>query len=153
MRNFTAAHPSLHFETWVRVKLLATNKNTEVRIIDRGPFVKGRIIDLSRAAADEIGLVRPGTAKVRITVIDPPKAYLRGKHFTVQVSSLPDKSRNTKTLPSATAPPTPPAVTPKPGASSSAANPHPSPPSASSNAFWTNSPTPSSSPSTWNKVP
>ena len=93
MNKFTAAHPTLPFETWVRVKLLSTNKNTDVRIIDRGPFVKGRIIDLSRAAASEIGLLRSGTGKVRITVIDPPRDYLRGRHFTVQVSSLPDKAR------------------------------------------------------------
>ena len=73
MEQFTAAHPSLPFETWVRVRLLATKKETEVRITDRGPFVKGRIIDLSRAAARDIELLRAGTAKVRVTVIAPPK--------------------------------------------------------------------------------
>ncbi len=93
MEKSTAAHPSLPFETWVRVRLLATNKFTDVRVIDRGPFVKGRIIDLSRAAARDIDLLRPGVAKVRVTVIDPPKSYLRGRHFTVQVSSLPNSSR------------------------------------------------------------
>ncbi|MFN0103518.1 MAG: septal ring lytic transglycosylase RlpA family protein [Bryobacteraceae bacterium] len=93
MERFTAAHPSLPFETWLRVRHLANDKNTEVRITDRGPFVKGRIIDLSRAAAREIDLLRAGTAKVRITVIDPPKRYLRGRQFTVQVSSAPIKAR------------------------------------------------------------
>lgn len=93
MEQFTAAHPSLPFETWVRVRLLATKKETEVRITDRGPFVKGRIIDLSRAAARDIELLRAGTAKVRVTVIAPPKDYLRGRQFTVQVSSLPAKAR------------------------------------------------------------
>ena len=93
MEHLTAAHPSFPFETWVRVRHLANNKNTEVRITDRGPFVKGRIIDLSRAAAREIDLLRAGTAKVRLTVIPPPKSYLRGRKFTVQVSSLPSKSR------------------------------------------------------------
>ena len=93
MEQFTAAHPSLPFETWVRVRLLATKKETQVRITDRGPFVKGRIIDLSRAAARDIDLLRPGTAKVRVTVIAPPKAYLRGRQFTVQVSSVPGKAR------------------------------------------------------------
>lgn len=93
MEQHTAAHPSLPFESWVRVRSLASNKNTEVRITDRGPFVKGRIIDLSRAAARDIDLIRPGTAKVRLTVIAPPKDYLRGRQFTVQVSSLPDKAR------------------------------------------------------------
>jgi len=93
MELFTAAHPSYPFETWVRVHRLDNGKNTEVRITDRGPFVKGRIIDLSRASAREIDLIRAGVAKVRITVIPPPKSYLRGKRFTVQVSSLPNKER------------------------------------------------------------
>lgn len=93
MEQFTAAHPSLPFETWVRVRLLASSKETEVRITDRGPFVKGRLIDLSRAAARQVDLFRVGTGKVRITVIDPPKQYLRGRQFTVQVSSVPAKAR------------------------------------------------------------
>lgn len=93
MEQFTAAHPSLPFETWVRVRHLGNNKNTDVRITDRGPFVKNRIIDLSRAAAREIDLIRDGTARVRVTVIDPPKTYLRGRQFTVQVSSLAAKDR------------------------------------------------------------
>lgn len=93
MEQFTAAHPSFPFETWVRVRLLSTNKNTDVRITDRGPFVKGRIIDISRAAARDLGLLGPGVAKVRVTVIPPPKQYLRGRQFTVQVSSVPAKAR------------------------------------------------------------
>lgn len=93
MEQFTAAHPSFPFETWVRVRLLSTNKNTDVRITDRGPFVKGRIIDLSRGAARDLGLLGPGVAKVRVTVIPPPKEYLRGRHFTVQVSSVATKAR------------------------------------------------------------
>ena len=93
MEQYTAAHPTLPFESWVRVRLLTTKKETDVRIIDRGPFVKGRIIDLSRAAARDIDMLRAGTAQVRVTVIAPPKAYLRGRQFTVQVSSLPAKDR------------------------------------------------------------
>ena len=93
MERPTAAHPSFPFETWVRVRHLANNKSTDVRITDRGPFVKGRIIDLSRASARDIDLLRAGTAKVRITVIPPPKSYLRGRQFTVQVSSLPARAR------------------------------------------------------------
>ena len=73
MNTFTAAHKSLPFETWVRVKNLSNNKTTEVRITDRGPFVAGRIIDLSRASATQIELIRPGTAKVRIQVIRTPR--------------------------------------------------------------------------------
>jgi len=87
MRAMTAAHPSLPFETWVSVRNLENRKSTEVRITDRGPFVKGRIVDLSRAAAEEIDLVRLGIAKVKLTVIDPPRSYLRGRQFTVQVTT------------------------------------------------------------------
>jgi len=93
MEQYTAAHPTLPFESWVRVRLLTSKKETDVRIIDRGPFVKGRIIDLSRAAARDIDMLRAGTGQVRLTVIAPPRAYLRGRQFTVQVSSLPAKAR------------------------------------------------------------
>lgn len=68
----TAAHPSLPFNVWVTVNNLDNGQQTTVRINDRGPFVKGRIIDLSRAAARAVSMLGPGTAKVRITVIDPP---------------------------------------------------------------------------------
>jgi rare lipoprotein A len=87
MNRFTAAHPALPFETWVNVRNLVNQQQTAVRITDRGPFVKGRIIDLSNAAAKQIDLVRLGVAKVKITVIDPPKDYLRNRQFTVQVST------------------------------------------------------------------
>lgn len=70
--KMTAAHPSLAFNTWVRVSNLDNGLDTTVRINDRGPFVKGRAIDLSRAAAREIAMLGPGTAKVRVVVIDPP---------------------------------------------------------------------------------
>lgn len=93
MEKHTAAHPSLPFESWVRVKRLDIGKETEVRITDRGPFVKGRIIDLSRAAARDLDLIRAGVSKVRVTVIDPPRSYERGRRFTVQVSSLPNEAR------------------------------------------------------------
>lgn len=93
MNKLTAAHPTFPFETWVRVRNETNRKSTDVRIIDRGPFVKGRIIDLSRAAASEIDMIRNGTGKVRVTVIEPPKSYTAGRQFTVQVSSLPDSSR------------------------------------------------------------
>ena len=87
MEQMTAAHPSLPFETWVSVRNPGNRESTQVRIIDRGPFVKGRIIDLSRAAAREIDLVRLGVAKVKLTVIEQPGSYGRGKQFTVQVTT------------------------------------------------------------------
>src|SRR6267142_5825767 len=64
MEKLTAAHRTLPFGTWVRVTNLTNDKSVEVRIIDRGPFVGGRIIDLSHAAAEVIDLVGSGIARV-----------------------------------------------------------------------------------------
>jgi rare lipoprotein A len=65
----TAAHRTLAFGTRVRVTRLDDGRSVEVRINDRGPFVSGRIVDLSEAAARELGLLREGTARVRVDVI------------------------------------------------------------------------------------
>lgn len=69
MEQLTAAHRTLPFDTWVEVTNLENKKHVDVRIIDRGPFVNGRIIDLSLAAAREIDMVTAGVVKVRIKVI------------------------------------------------------------------------------------
>ncbi len=69
MDNLTAAHPSLPFGTRVRVTNLRNGKDVIVRINDRGPFVKGRIIDLSISAAKEIGLIKTGTARVKLEAL------------------------------------------------------------------------------------
>lgn len=69
MHAMTAAHRTLPFQTVVRVHNLDNGRKTRVRVNDRGPFVKGRIIDLSRAAADEINMVGPGTARVRLEIL------------------------------------------------------------------------------------
>jgi rare lipoprotein A len=69
MNELTAAHKSLPFGTRVRVTNLDNGRQVVVRINDRGPFIKGRIIDLSRAAAQKVDLVNAGTARVRIEVI------------------------------------------------------------------------------------
>jgi rare lipoprotein A len=66
LSNFTAAHRTLPFGTSVKVINLDNGKNVVVRINDRGPYQRGRIIDVSPAAAKEIGLFKSGTAKVRI---------------------------------------------------------------------------------------
>jgi rare lipoprotein A len=62
----TAAHKSLPFGTRVKVINLKNNKSVVVRINDRGPFIKGRIIDLTKTAAKEIGMLGDGVAKVKI---------------------------------------------------------------------------------------
>ncbi len=65
----TAAHRSLPFGTKVKVENLKNGKTVVVRINDRGPFVGGRIIDLTKAAARKLGFLETGTASVRLTVL------------------------------------------------------------------------------------
>lgn len=69
MYAMTAAHKTLPMNTVVRVDNLDNGRSTIVRINDRGPFVAGRIIDLSNKAAHEIDMVRKGTARVKVTVL------------------------------------------------------------------------------------
>jgi rare lipoprotein A len=90
MERKTAAHRTLPFNTWVRVFDLDTSKSVELRIIDRGPFVDGRIIDISHAAAREIDMIGPGTARVRIEVIRLPEV-VEGAGFAVQVGAFRDR--------------------------------------------------------------
>ena len=66
MRAMTAAHRTLPFDTIVRVTNLDNGRAVKVRINDRGPFVKGRIIDLSAKAARELDITEYGVAKVRV---------------------------------------------------------------------------------------
>jgi rare lipoprotein A len=79
MNEYTAAHPKLPFQTLVKVTNLTNNRSVVVRINDRGPFTKKRIIDLSKAAAAKIGLVRTGTAKVKIEVVKSDKENEKDK--------------------------------------------------------------------------
>ena len=72
MERLTAAHQRLPFGVTTRVENLRNGKTVDVKINDRGPFVKGRIIDLSRAAARQIDLLGPGITRVRIRVIAAP---------------------------------------------------------------------------------
>lgn len=65
----TAAHRSLPFNTLVRVTTLDTGKSTLVRINDRGPYVRGRIIDISDAAASSLGIREEGVARVRLEIV------------------------------------------------------------------------------------
>jgi rare lipoprotein A len=70
MHDMTAAHRSLPLETLVRVTNLSNNRSVVVRINDRGPFMPGRVIDLSRSAAERLGMTKAGIARVRIEVFD-----------------------------------------------------------------------------------
>jgi len=97
MEKMTAAHRTMPFNTWVRVYDLDNGKATEVRIIDRGPFVGDRIIDLSHAAARELAMVGPGTARVRIEVIRAPEGAPTAT-YAVQVGAFQDRANADRVL-------------------------------------------------------
>jgi rare lipoprotein A len=86
MNKMTAAHRTMPFETMVRVTNLNNGKSTTVRITDRGPFVDNRIIDLSRAAAQEIDSIGPGVVPVRLEVLG--NVDVTAGYFTVQVGAF-----------------------------------------------------------------
>jgi len=89
MNKLTAAHRTLPFESIVRVTNLNNGRSTTVRITDRGPFVDNRIIDLSRAAAQEIESIGPGVVPVRIEVLSGPDPA--AGFFTAQVGAFKEK--------------------------------------------------------------
>ena len=91
METLVAAHRTLPFNTWVRVYNLNNNKTVDVRIIDRGPFVDGRIIDLSHAAAQAIDMIGPGIAQVRVEILSAP-ATAAPAAFAVQVGAFRDRA-------------------------------------------------------------
>jgi rare lipoprotein A len=92
MEKLTAAHRTLPFGTLVRVESLGNHKSIDVRINDRGPFTDNWIIDLSYAAARSLGMIGPGTVKVRIEVLTNPGAS-GGEYYAVQVGAFQDRNR------------------------------------------------------------
>ncbi len=91
MHAMTAAHKTLPLGTYVRVHNLENKREVEVRVNDRGPFVRGRIIDLSYKAAKKIGIVGPGTAMVEVVALGATKqkskkgaeaAFTPGDYYT-----------------------------------------------------------------------
>ncbi|HXG18406.1 MAG TPA: septal ring lytic transglycosylase RlpA family protein [Methylomirabilota bacterium] len=90
--DLTAAHPTLPLGARVMVTNLHTNQAIEVRINDRGPYVDGRVIDLSYAAARSIGLYQPGVAPVRIEVLASVAPVLTVA-YAVQLGSYADASQ------------------------------------------------------------
>ncbi|RJQ56784.1 MAG: septal ring lytic transglycosylase RlpA family protein [Desulfobacteraceae bacterium] len=102
MHGMTAAHKTLPLGTCVRVRSLSNQREIEVRINDRGPFVRDRVIDLSYAAAKKIGIVGPGTGPVEVVALavpmpeqkggGPPRAlpddYLYSGSFNIQVGAF-----------------------------------------------------------------
>jgi len=77
MRELTAAHKTLPIPTWVEVTNLVNGRRVIVKVNDRGPFVDGRIIDLSQRAAEELDMVRSGTARVQIRALGAPATVPR----------------------------------------------------------------------------
>ena len=86
MKAMTAAHRTMPFDTWLHVENLDTGQTTRVRVNDRGPFVDGRILDVSHAAGIELGVVARGVAPVRLRVVVPPAPAAPA--FTVQVGAF-----------------------------------------------------------------
>ncbi len=87
MYGRTAAHRILPMHTWIVVTNLDNNKTIRVRVNDRGPFVKNRILDLSYQAAKDLGVVGPGTAHVRIEAENTSREAVTGP-FYIQVGSF-----------------------------------------------------------------
>ena len=101
-RELTAAHRTLPFGTSVRVRRLDSERSVVVRINDRGPWVPSRIIDLSQAAANRLGLEEPGVAPVSLEVVEAPAtaAPPADVAYTVQVGTFrnPDNATRTRDL-------------------------------------------------------
>lgn len=97
MHGYTAAHKTLPFGTRLKITNPENGRSVEVKINDRGPFVEGRDIDLSYAAAREIGMIRRGTAEVMADYLGRDESYIRPVRYisqtgpyTIQVASFQD---------------------------------------------------------------
>lgn len=88
----TAAHRTLPLGSLIRVTNLGNGKSAMMRVTDRGPFVPGRILDLSRGAARRLGMLRSGVARVRLEVYESPKPIEVGGRWCVQIGAFPHAS-------------------------------------------------------------
>lgn len=92
MNAMTAAHTTLPLPTWVEVTNLDNGKRVVVKVNDRGPFVKNRLIDLSRAAATALDMVGTGTARVEVRAVAPPADAFRAAAPVVATAAAPSSS-------------------------------------------------------------
>ncbi len=92
MNDLTAAHRTLPLNSIVRVTNMKTGHSTMVRITDRGPFVEDRIIDLSVAAAKAVDVWRPGSALVKLEVLEAPAPIRKGGRWAVQMGGFKEES-------------------------------------------------------------
>lgn len=88
MYGMTAAHKTLPMNTWVMVYNLENDRSIKVRINDRGPFIHGRIIDLTYTGAKALGILGPGTAKVKIEALGQATAYSKKTKLPVAFQPL-----------------------------------------------------------------
>jgi len=89
--KLTAAHKSLPFGTKVRVTNLANNESVEVVINDRGPYVDGRIIDLSKSAAEKLGFVNLGLAEVKVEILDAGDGKSKSQSVSIEQVTVDEK--------------------------------------------------------------
>lgn len=88
MHEMTAAHRTLPFNTVVEVRNRDNGRQVKVRITDRGPFVRGRIIDLSHEAAHRLGMIGPGVARVEIRVVSEASETADSRRYWVQAGAF-----------------------------------------------------------------
>ena len=91
MHAMTAAHRTFPLGSIVRVSNLKTGHSALVRITDRGPFIPGRILDLSLAAAHKLDVWQPGVAEVRVELMESPAPVESGGKWAVQIGGFPDQ--------------------------------------------------------------
>jgi len=89
--KLTAAHKTLPFGTIVRVTNVSNNKSVDVTINDRGPYVEGRVIDVSKAAAEQLGFINFGLADVKLEVIDPGDGKVSDMGRTIDQVTVDEK--------------------------------------------------------------
>ncbi|MBO4368671.1 MAG: septal ring lytic transglycosylase RlpA family protein [Desulfovibrio sp.] len=96
MYTFTAAHRTLPFGTVVKVTSREEGKSVMVRVNDRGPYVRGRIIDLSFAAADQLGLADKGVGDVKLEIVSDPQGnpLRKGQAYFVQYKNGHNKRKS-----------------------------------------------------------
>jgi rare lipoprotein A len=96
MNAMTAAHRTLPLGSIVRVTNVKTGHHALVRITDRGPFIPGRVLDVSLAAARKLDVYQPGVAQVRVEVMQTPESLAGGGKWAVQIGGLADERTATK---------------------------------------------------------
>jgi rare lipoprotein A len=96
MHAMTAAHRTLPLGSIVRVTNVKTGHHALVRITDRGPFIPGRVLDLSLAAARKLDVYQPGVAEVKVEVMQTPASLAPGGKWAVQIGGLADERAATK---------------------------------------------------------